>query len=260
MRKKTEEEEQDSASWLTTYSDMVTLLFAFFVLLFAISNVDSAKFAMLSAAFSGQLDLHVLDQIKTMYGDPDEDMPQPDDNYFKEPDDNIYDHQGEDKTGEGGAALGMLYSKISDYIEETHLENTVSVIHQGEYVLLTLTNDIWFEPGSADITVNNRGDTRVIAQLLSETQSESDPFEVVVVGHTDNVPINTARFSSNWDLSVARAVNILSLLIEESGLDPDNFSARGCGEQKPIADNDTEEGRQMNRRVEVLITQFKPQN
>jgi chemotaxis protein MotB len=119
---------------------------------------------------------------------------------------------------------------------------------------LTLANDIWFDSGRAEITPVMRETATEIAHLLAQTFNKEKPFEIVVAGHTDNVPINTVRYPSNWHLSKDRAVNFLEVLISESKLDPYYFYARACGQERPIASNDTVEGRQRNRRVEVMIS------
>ena len=88
---------------------------------------------------------------------------------------------------------------------------------------------------------------------LAELLSMDPPRNIIISGHTDNVPIKNSNFSSNWELSVMRAVNFMSVLIEEGNLDPKWFSAKGFGEFEPVADNDTPAGRSKNRRVEVLV-------
>ena len=97
----------------------------------------------------------------------------------------------------------------------------------------------------------------VIAQMLADNFTIAEPFEIVVAGHTDDVPMTGPLFRDNWHLSAGRALNFVELLIEDSGLDPWHFYTRACGEYRPIASNDTEEGRQANRRVEVMITRAR---
>ena len=98
-----------------------------------------------------------------------------------------------------------------------------------------------------------------LAELLYDNENPEHPFEVIVAGHTDNVPINTPQYPSNWYLSVQRAVNFLVEMLNGSELDPTHFSSRGYGEYMPVASNDTEEGRQQNRRVELLVSEDAPQ-
>jgi chemotaxis protein MotB len=93
-----------------------------------------------------------------------------------------------------------------------------------------------------------------IAELLAHNFNPNDPFEIIVAGHTDNVPMDTPQFPSNWHLGNARATNFLELLMDESHIDPWYFHTRSGGEFRPIASNDTADGRQANRRVEVMIS------
>jgi chemotaxis protein MotB len=258
------EEKEDTNSWMTTYSDLVTLLFAFFVLMFAISNVDQKKFSLMAAAFSKEgLTIDLFNEITHQYGDS---ILPFNDNPYTEPPGEIVTPDKSDTAapgteGDGNfsylgeTSLETLYDTFSDYIETNELTHSITAEFQGENLLLTITdNDVWFTSGSADLTPRVREVSMRLGELLHENQNADDPFDIVVVGHTDNVPIHTLRFDSNWELSVARAVNFLRVLIDTSGLNPNNFSARGCGETMPVADNSTAEGRQQNRRVEVLVS------
>jgi len=254
-----EEPEERTDGWMATYADMVTLLMTFFVLMFAISNVDSNKAALLFAALSR--DGLTAEQFMLLQPDlePDDDPwaerfpsspPSP-----SEPSPDETD--GPDWGLIGNEELEELALLITTYISENGLGDRLSLVFDGEFLLLTLANDIWFVSGSADISVPMRENAKVIARLLAETFNFDNPFEIIVEGHTDNVPINTARFPSNWHVSMARATNFLELLLTNSGLDPFFFQARGCGEYHPIASNDTPAGRQLNRRVEVKISLAK---
>jgi chemotaxis protein MotB len=107
---------------------------------------------------------------------------------------------------------------------------------------------VLFDSGIAEVRPSDRQLAKEISQLLMET-----PKNIIISGHTDNVPIRNSRFESNWDLSVMRAVNFMKVLLENKKLNPALFSAKGYGEYKPIASNSTESGRLKNRRVEILI-------
>ena len=235
------EQEERTDLWMATYSDMVTLLLTFFVLMFAISNVDQAKFALVAAGMSqGGLSAEKFGTIMDMFGNQ---------GFVQNPE--------EDPGQLHSDELEQLYSRIIDVIESSGLGDSVTLVYNGEYILLTLANDIWFSSGSADVTSHMVENAGTLARLLAETQSADRPFEVVVAGHTDNIPISSSRYPSNWELSVARATNVLRILIRESGLDPAYFTVRGCGEERPLGDNNTPEGRQLNRRVEVLISTLR---
>jgi len=243
------EPEERTDGWMTTYADMVTLLMTFFVLMFAISNVDTEKamffFAgMRREGISAEEYLAILEMHGS--GEDDENM------MFPTP--TPGESKGEDSLPVGSPNLERLYDLVEDYIDENGLGDRISLQFNGEYLMLTLANDIWFESGRAEITSAMKESAAVIARLLAQTFDQDHPFEIVVAGHTDNVPINTVRYPSNWHVSKDRAVNFLELLIKDSDLDPCYFYARACGEERPIADNSTAEGRQRNRRVEVMIS------
>ncbi|MDR1510119.1 MAG: OmpA family protein [Synergistaceae bacterium] len=120
--------------------------------------------------------------------------------------------------------------------------------------MITLKSDIWFQSGSAAITSDMVNQAGALSALLMDNQDAEHPLEIIVTGHTDNVPIHTSRYPSNWYLSMERAFNFLAVLLENTELDPGLFSARGYGEYQPVADNGTPEGRQMNRRVELAVS------
>ena len=118
-----------------------------------------------------------------------------------------------------------------------------------EGLLVTIRDSILFEMGQADVSEQYRGLAEDVAELLVLDR----PRHVMITGHTDNVPIQTAEFADNWELSMMRALNFLKVLADKENIDPQYFSAKGYGEYKPIADNSTASGRAKNRRVEILI-------
>ena len=257
-----EEPEERTDGWMATYSDMVTLLMTFFVLMFAISSADPTKLALMGEGMKGNLDAIKMGEIINEINSR---------NQGNEPSENVDPTPSTPPTTEPSPPepsgpptpspeLIEMYTKMQSFIKDMGLGDSITLLYNGEFLLMTLVNDVWFASGSAEITPDMMDYAAVIAKLLAETQNEGNPFEVVVVGHTDNVPINTPRYPSNWYVSVDRAVNFLSVLVQESGLDPNLFSARGCGEEKPLASNDTPEGRQQNRRVEVLITLLREES
>ena len=247
-----EEQEERTDGWMTTYSDMVTLLLTFFVLMFAISNVDSQKAMLFFAGLSRDgLTTEQYLSIMELYGE-DHEFPQ--DEYAHEwpypPSPGRPATDGED----GNQQLLDLMNTITEYIDINNLGDAMAVTFDGEFLLLTLADDIQFATGLVDITPQMRERAEVIAHMLANVYEEDNPFEVVVAGHTDNVPISTPRYPSNWHVSMDRAVNFMEVLIFESGLDPGYFHSRGCGEFRPLATNETPEGRAINRRIEVKVS------
>src|SRR5690606_28692228 len=139
--------------------------------------------------------------------------------------------------------------KINNYIAKNNLTESLETKLSDEGLMISIKNDISFDPGTAE--VNDEGSE--IASEISKLLITDPPHQIIISGHTDDVPQNSARFGSNWELSVMRAVNFMSLVLENDRLDPAKFSAKGFGEHQPIVPNDSDANRSKNRRVEVLI-------
>lgn len=251
------EQEERTDGWMTSYADMVTLLMTFFVLMFALSNVDSARVEMFVFAMSrGGLTVEQFMEIQDRY-EPDP-LGEWDDEYFDPPHDGHATEEDDDADDVldfgGDQALLDLHDAIEGYIDIMGLGDSIDLVFNGEFIMLTLRSDILFGLGLVDITPEMEEIAGSLGELLAATFLTADPFEVTVAGHTDNWPIATPRFPSNWHVSVARATNFLEVLIIESGLEPFLFRVIGGGEYYPIADNNTYEGRALNRRVEVMIS------
>jgi len=256
-----EEPEERTDGWMTTYSDMVTLLMTFFVLMFAISNVDNQKAMLFFAGMSRDgLSATQFQEIVDMFNPGDD----PGQIYIPEggqwastwddEEDPEFGDEGNDEEGEGNEELQDLYNVLHNFIVIGGLSEHMNLHITGEYLLITLANEVLFDLGRAEIRPEMRYIGTRIAELISGTHNPQNPFEIVVAGHTDDWPIATAEFPSNWHLSSRRALNFLSILIEGRGdIDPAYFSSRGLGEYHPIATNETVEGRQANRRVEVMV-------
>lgn len=145
--------------------------------------------------------------------------------------------------------LKEIQKKINEYIKTNNLEVQFVTKLTDEGLLLTIRDNVLFDSGSATV----QGSDQSVAEELSGLLEMNPPRNIIISGHTDNVPIRNAEFDSNWELSVMRAVNFMKILLDNPNLDPQWFSAKGFGEFEPIADNTTSEGRGQNRRVEVLI-------
>lgn len=239
-KKKQHHEEHVDETWLIPYSDLLTLLLALFIVLFAMSSVDAVKFKQLAYAFQSSFNggTGVL-----KYPSP---MPSPEMESLNKED-------AESKESKQAKAekenLGELQDKLDAYIESKNLNVELKTTLSDEGLMLTLSNDILFESGKATLRPQDFQLAKDISQLLVMDTKR----EVMISGHTDNVPIGSASFDSNWHLSVMRAVNFMKILLDNEKLDARWFSAKGYGEFRPIATNDTPEGRAKNRRVEILI-------
>lgn len=244
-KKKHHHEEHMDESWLIPYADLLTLLLALFIVLFASSSVDAQKFQAMSQAFN---------QIFTG-GSGVMDYPTP------VPESDLGDHKKKDEQKpltvdeveeakkKDRKELEDLQKKVNNYIAANELQKQFATELTSEGLLLTIRDNVLFQSGSAVVASKDQG----VAQELSGLLEMDSPRSVIISGHTDDIPISNARYESNWELSVMRAVNFMKIILKNTNLDPRWFSAKGFGEFKPVASNDTIEGRAKNRRVEVLI-------
>ncbi|MEK5393074.1 flagellar motor protein MotB [Margalitia sp. FSL K6-0131] len=249
-KKKNHDDSHIDEAWLLPYADILTLLLALFIVLFAISSVDAQKMQKLSKVFNGIFvsGVGVLDYTK----------PAPQDSIksndgmknqvtapkTKQNIDQLKKLQDQDKE-----ELKELQAKVNAYIKEKKMEGKFATSLTDEGLLLTIRDNVLFKSGRADIRPKDVHTAKELSNLLVM----NPPRNIMISGHTDNVPIHNANFQSNWELSVMRALNFMKIILENKQLDPKNFSIKGYGEFKPIASNSTDEGRAKNRRVEVLI-------
>lgn len=145
--------------------------------------------------------------------------------------------------------LKDLQAKVNLYIANNNLTNKLQTKLTSEGLLVTIRDNVLFDSGSADV----RNIDLKTAGEISDLLVMNPPRNIIISGHTDNVPIRNARYESNWELSVMRAVNFMKIVLRNDKLDPRWFSAKGYGEFQPVASNDTADGRAKNRRVEILI-------
>lgn len=244
MRKKKSGDGPKGANWMDTYGDMVTLLLTFFVLLYSFSSIDSNKWERLVAALSGGkgvlLDESAIKELE--FPDLDiqkEDMPATDDKNLM--------NQGEISVQTAEA----LYQQLKGYIEQNNLAKDVALTRAGDEIRIRFTSNVLFDLGKANIKPESY---QILNDVSYALKTYNRTIEMVrIEGHTDNLPIKTREFPSNWELSTARAVNVLRYMIETTGLPATQMSAVGYGEYHPFADNSLEEGRRLNRRVDFVI-------
>lgn len=248
-KKKRNKQSQVNDSWLLPYSDLLTLIAALFIVLFAMSEIDAQKYEALSnvfqSEFKGGPDITESGHLIDGDGDGNTDTDEGDGDTEKTDTPDTVESNGEIELSE----LQALLEKVNHYIDNNELADVLDTKLTDEGLLITILNDISFDSGSAE--VSDKGSD--IAKEMSTLLDTDPPREVVVSGHTDDNPIHNAEFSSNWELSTMRAINFMTLILNNSDLDPTKFSSRGYGEHRPIASNSNEENRMKNRRVEVLI-------
>lgn len=221
-------QEEGAAEWLLTYSDMVTLLLTFFVMLFSMATVDTQKFIQLS------------NSLRSAFL------------YESKGDDFLRNNSGKDFVGitaaEKEKKLRNAVQKITEEMERLEISEYVSIIEEQESLVLRFDSVVLFDLGKADILPSGKQVLMKLGDILKELDNE-----IVIEGHTDNLPINTVLFPTNWELSTKRATNVVIFFVENSGLDPVKLTASGRGEFKPIKPNDTEENRSKNRRIDIII-------
>ncbi|WP_099159577.1 flagellar motor protein MotB [Virgibacillus ndiopensis] len=244
-RKKQRRNSHINESWLLPYSDMLTLLVALFIVLFAMSEIDVQKYKELSQVFKNEFSggQSIFENKESPVNKPNE-MP-----IDIEKDKDKDKEKENDKENQELAKLQAMQQKINNYITKNKLSEKLATKLTDEGLLVTILNDVSFDSASAEI--NKKGEK--IAREVSEFLYSDPPHQIVVSGHTDDRPIHNEKYASNWELSVIRAVNFMRLLLQNEDLDPERFSAKGFGEHHPIAPNTSEENRAKNRRVEVLI-------
>jgi chemotaxis protein MotB len=237
MSKKKHEEHENHERWLVSYADFITLLFAFFVVMYSISSVNEGKFRTVSDSIKAALNPVVspsstlapftIGQTKALTLKPTiEDAKEP--------------------------AVRRLRQIMRSLKNETQLEIVqLKELTNGD-IVLTLPDTVLFRAGESVL----RPEARPFIQALSEVLIELDRH-VRIEGHTDNVPISTAQFPSNWELSATRAVTVVRNLSELYGVPSQNLAAVGYADSRPQIDNLTPENRAKNRRVEIVVLERK---
>lgn len=231
-------EEEASEAWLLPYSDLMTLLLALFIALFAISQTDQTKLAALAQAFTAAFNMggpSVFDKMGPSMSMQREMITSED--------------AGNEEFIKENQSLENIKEKLDEYIEQNQLQDELSTQLEEEGLMIRIKEKALFPSGSAELVAESQRIGPIVAGLLAAV-----PERVLISGHTDTDPINTAQFPSNWELSSVRAMTFMKYLLSINGnLNPARFSAIGYGEYRPIAPNDTAENKQKNRRVEILI-------
>ncbi|WP_042223172.1 flagellar motor protein MotS [Oceanobacillus manasiensis] len=235
--------------WMVTYSDMVTLILVFFILLFSMSQIDSVKFEAISESFRNRMIFDFYPSPVPMENPTEHTRDEEsgkNSNEFENP------TQLENKTDDDDTtrqdSLDNLMENVEKYLEENELNNVISANRTEQGVVLVLQESIFFNSGEAEILERGQPFLTKIASML-----DSLPNNVKVEGHTDDRPIESFRYPSNWELSSARASSVIRYLIEEYDFDESRFTSVGYGDTRPIVDNTSEENWAKNRRVEIVI-------
>jgi len=233
-------DEHMDESWLVPYADILTLLLALFIVLYASADANKIKFDAMaesfSLAFSGSPSVFDKNTAIT----PEMDAPKPDQSKN--------DASKEQAQLKETIELLEVKKQLDRYIQNNNLVGDLNTALTDDGLMIRIKDSALFLSGSAELRPESLRFGAEIAKMLSTLSQE-----IVISGHTDNVPINTREFPSNWELSSKRAINFMKFLLNQGNLKPERFSAIGYGEYRPMAGNDTVEGHAKNRRVEVLI-------
>lgn len=252
-----EEESTGAPKWVVTFGDMMSLLLVFFVLLLSFANMDIVKFKELMGsiqnAFGVQtqnvtlINIPTGDGIMELSKEISASKEQADIKKAQEKMELLDISQEQIDSLRTNDSLELL-GELEKFIEETDLEEQVAISAIPDGVLMEIKGSLMFDTGEAEIKENAIPMIKKITRVV-----RSSPYEVIVEGHTDNVPIRSMLFPSNWELSSARAGAVVRVLLEEEEIDHTRFCAVGYADTRPIADNDIPENRAKNRRVNFIF-------
>ena len=241
-RRKEAEEHENHERWLVSYADFITLLFAFFVVMYSLSSINEGKYRVLSDSIvqsfrsisvnsAGQ---QIVVQPVNMPQRPPVQKPQVD--------------PAKQLAREAAVKrMRNMADEIRDVLQPLADGGQVSVTEGAHGIKVEINAEVLFSPGEAALGGGAINALEAVARVLSVAD-----FPIVIEGHTDNVPINTPRFPSNWELSAVRASSVVRLFVD-AGVEPARLTAAGYGDQRPVAENFSSEGRSRNRRVTLLI-------
>jgi chemotaxis protein MotB len=229
-RKKHDEEHENSERWLLTYADLITLLLAFFIMMYTFSKQDAQKYQEVSAhlrsIFSGGSG--VAYKASTASG-------------------NSLLGVGS-KFATSDEIKKQLEQQVKTLASNTGNRDNISIFSDGRGVVIRIMDKAFFDEGKAELKERARSALDKIIPVVGQINNP-----ISIEGHTDNVPISTNEFKSNWELSVRRSTEVVRYLIEKGGIRPDRISASGYAEYRPLAANDTPGNRASNRRIEIIV-------
>ena len=236
--------------WLVSYADFVTLLFAFFVVLYASAQVDKQRATRLSDAINSafqQLGMFEKDNHKPGNVEPKISLPS---SMNAAQDLSHWAQLGKQQLGadQKKEDFNTMRGELERALASEIKRNEVALHMEADGLVVSLREIGFFDSGSAAIKPGAEAALTRIAKIL-----QAHPYAVCIEGHTDNIPIHTSQFSSNWELSTARATGLVRILVEQHSISADRLSASGYAEFHPAASNDTAKGRQLNRRVDLVI-------
>jgi len=241
-RRPFQEDSENHERWLISYADFITLLFAFFVVMYAVSVVNVGKYTVLSEALGDAFGGHGAAQQR---------------NYAVEVDalplSSLVAHRRTEAAKRDRERLDLLARKLNDSLAPLIKGGKVRVTQNGRGVTIDINASVLFDEGQAALLTNARETLAAVGDVLKD-----DPHAIEVEGHTDTTPISNPAFPSNWELSAVRASTVVRLFAQ-TGVAEKRLAAIGRGANRPIASNDDPQGRARNRRVAVTILAGAPE-
>ena len=235
MAKKAKEPEKPSSSWQGTYGDMITLMLCFFVMLYNPSEVDITQLATITQSLQMNETESVSGGLSLSAG------------RLSDLGNNINSLPSIEK----GKSLGLAKKKAVSLFAPDVKSNRITVTSDERGLIITLLSDNFFDEGSAELNINETRETLLrLSEFFKAPELKDRRFRIE--GHTDNVPVESDKYPSNWELSATRAVNVLHYL-SDYGVEENSFSIAGYADTRPKFSNDTPEGRAYNRRVDIII-------
>lgn len=233
------EESRGVPPWIITFADMVTLLMVFFILLFAIGNVEQEKWRDIKESLREALGADSIEELGTRQGLDVVKQVQ-----------TLVDEKTVHAVDEVGAMVNRemedIISEVEEFVFKNKLSGEVRVSSDPRGAVITISDVVLFPPGSAEMTPQGRKTLRQVFDVLKQFQ-----YNVKIEGHTDNTPIHTLRYPSNWELSAFRASEVAHMMIDD-GFPPERLSVEGFAEFRPKVPNTSAENRAINRRIEVV--------
>ncbi|MBI5861636.1 MAG: flagellar motor protein MotD [Rhodocyclales bacterium] len=249
-RRRESDEHENHERWLVSYADFITLLFAFFVVMYAISSINEGKYRVMSDSIVSAFRNVPGTTAGAMVAVSPE-APAP----TAIP---IHRNPARIKTDQTQVAkkehLRSLAKELNQALAPLMAEGKVTVTEGALGITVDINASVLFAPGEARLGLEAVRALGAVGRVLGTTD-----LPIAVSGHTDNIPISTPQFPSNWELSAARAASVVRLFID-TDVDPRRLTAIGYADQRPVADNATQDGRQRNRRVAITIESRNPDN
>jgi chemotaxis protein MotB len=237
MRKKHNEEHENAERWLLTYADLITLLLAFFIMMYTFSKQDAQKYQEVSmhlkAIFAGGTGIA---QKGSVSGTAQLDTIS-------------------NKSASSNEIKKQIEQEIDSMAKANGLKDNYTVFSDERGIVIRIMDKAFFDEGKADLKDSAKRALDKIVPVIKQTNNH-----IRIEGHTDNVPIKTNEFRSNWELSVRRSTEVVRYFIEKGGVPPQRISATGYAEYRPLMNNDTAANRALNRRIEIIVAKSQDEH